>query len=99
MRWLALFVLVLAPAFAQAQESEAEKLYGAMEKKILAAKSLAVEFKVKTGLKVDGKDTVGFTLEGTLHIAAGNKVRFEVEQEFPGLKLRSKILSVTNGES
>ena len=44
MRWLALFVLILAAAPARALEGEAEKLYRAMEKKVLAAESLALEF-------------------------------------------------------
>jgi outer membrane lipoprotein-sorting protein len=91
MRWLALLVLILAAAPARAQESEAEKLYRAMEKKILAAKSLALEFNSQN--TVDDKK---FTVKGTIYVAAGNKTRLELESELFGL---GKTLIVTNGES
>jgi outer membrane lipoprotein-sorting protein len=91
MRWLALLVLILAAAPARAQEGEAEKLYRAMEKKILAAKSLALEF--NSQVTVDDKK---FTVKGNIYVAAGNKTRLELESELFGL---GKTLIVTNGES
>ena len=91
MRWLALLVLILAAALAQAQEGEAEKLYRAMEKKILAAKSLALEFNSQVAV-----DDQKFTVKGTIYVAAGNKTRLELESELFGL---GKTLIVTNGES
>jgi outer membrane lipoprotein-sorting protein len=91
MRWLALFVLILVAEPARAQEGEAEKLYRAMEKKILAAKSLALEF--NSQVTVDDKK---FTVKGTIYVAAGNKTRLELESELFGL---GKTLIVTNGES
>jgi len=90
MRWLALFVLVLAPAPARAQEGDAEKLYRAMEKKVLAVKSLALEF--NTEVTLDDKKV--FAVKGSIYVAAGNKIRLEGD-----LTGGAKILSVTNGES
>jgi len=92
MRSLALLVLILAAAPAGAQEAEAEKLYRAMEKKILTAKTLAVEF--NTEMAVDGKK---FTVKGTIDIAAGNKTRLNIESEV--FQLGGKMLIVTNGDS
>jgi outer membrane lipoprotein-sorting protein len=92
MRWLALFVLILAAAAARAQEGEAEKLYRAMEKKVLAAESLTLDF--HSDMTVDDKKV---TLKGTIHVAAGNKTRLELESEL--FQLGGKTLIVTNGES
>jgi outer membrane lipoprotein-sorting protein len=92
MRWLALFVLILAAAPARAQEGEAEKLYRAMEKKILAAESLALEF--NSQLTVDDKK---FTVKGTIHVASSNQTRLELESEV--FELGGKVLIVTNGKS
>jgi outer membrane lipoprotein-sorting protein len=92
MRWLALFVLILAAAPAGAQEDEAEKLYRAMEKKVLAAESLAVEF--DSQMTVDGKKV---TLKGTIYVAAGNKTRLDLKSDLFGIG--GKTLIVTNGES
>ena len=92
MRWLALFVLILAAAPARAQEGEAEKLYRAMEKKVLAAESLALEF--NSQLTVDDKK---FTVKGTIYVAAGNKTRLDLESEV--FQLGGKALIVTNGKS
>jgi len=91
MRWLALLVLILAAAPARAQEGEAEKLYRAMEKKILAAKSLALEFNSQVTV-----DDEKFTVKGTIYVAAGNKTRLDLESELFQL---GKTLIVTNGES
>src|SRR6185312_1967464 len=76
MRWLALIVLILAAAPAGAQEGEAKKLFRAMEKKILAAQSLVVEFNSQN--TVDDKK-LKFTVKGTIYIAAGNKTRLDLE--------------------
>lgn len=92
MRWLSLFVLILAASLAQAQEDEAEKLYRAMEKKILAAETLAVEF--NSEMTVDEKK---FAVKGTIYVAAGNKTRLELESEV--FQLGGKALIVTSGES
>lgn len=97
MRRLALLVLILAAGFltaapAGAEETEAEKLYRAMEKKILAAKTLSMEFNAE--LAVDGKK---FTVKGTIDIAAGNKTRLNLESEV--FQLGGKALIVTNGDS
>src|SRR5688572_29062675 len=92
MRSLALLVLILAAAPAGAQEAEAEKLYRTMEKKILAAKTLAVEF--NSEMAVDEKK---FTVKGTIDIAAGNKTRLNIESEV--FQLGGKMLVVTNGDS
>jgi outer membrane lipoprotein-sorting protein len=92
MRWLALFVLILAAGPARAQEGEAEKLYRAMEKKILAAESLVVGFNSQN--TVDGER---FTVKGTIYVAAGNKTRLDLESEL--FQLGGKTLIVTNGES
>src|SRR5438093_5718231 len=92
MRWLALLVLILAAAPVRAQEGEAEKLYRAMEKKILAAKSLALEF--NSEMTVDDKK---FTLKGTIYVAAGNKARLDLESEL--FQLGGKNLILTNGKS
>src|SRR5260221_10597898 len=92
MRWLALLVLILAAAPARAQEDEAEKFYRAMEKKVLAAESLALEF--------NSQNAVGdekFTIKGTIYIAAGNKTRLDLESEL--FQLGGKTLIVTNGKS
>jgi len=92
MRWLALLVLILAAAPARAQEGEAEKLYRAMEKKILAAESLALEF--NSEMTHDDKK---FTLKGTIYVAAGNKTRLDLESEL--FQLGGETLIVTNGKS
>ncbi len=92
MRWLALFVLILAAAPARAEEGEAEKLYRAMEKKIRASKSLVVEFNSQHTV-----DDEKFTVKGTIHIAAGNKTRLDLESEL--IELGGKNLIVTNGKS
>jgi len=94
MRWLALIVLILAAAPAGAQEGEAKKLFRAMEKKILAAQSLVVEFNSQN--TVDDKK-LKFTVKGTIYIAAGNKTRLDLESEL--FQLGGKTLIVTNGES
>src|SRR4051795_5685308 len=92
MRWLALLVLILAAAPARAQEGEAEKLFRAMEKKILAAQSLVVEFNSQN--TVDDKK---FTVKGTIYIATGNKTRLDLQSEL--FQLGGKTLIVTNGKS
>ncbi|MBC7852302.1 MAG: hypothetical protein IAF94_02610 [Pirellulaceae bacterium] len=92
MRCLALLVLILAATSAGAQDAEAEKLYRAMEKKILAAKTLAVEFNSK--MTVDEKK---FTVKGTIYVAAGNKTRLDLQSEV--FQLGGKTLIVTNGDS
>jgi outer membrane lipoprotein-sorting protein len=92
MRWLALFVLILAAAPARAQEGEAEKLYRAMEKKILASKSLVLEF--NSEMIPDDKKV---TVKGTIYIATGNKTRLDLESEL--FELGGKNLIVTNGKS
>jgi len=92
MRWLALLVLILAAAPARAQDGEAEKLYRAMEKKILAAESLALEFNSEIT-----EDDKKFTVKGTIYVAAGNKTRLDLESEL--FQLGGKTLIVTNGES
>jgi hypothetical protein len=96
MRWLALFVLVLAPAPARAQEEDAEKLYRAMEKKVLAVKSLALEFNFEMTLDDKALGTSKYTVKGSIYVAAGNRIRLEAEGDLFGGK---KALSVTNGES
>jgi outer membrane lipoprotein-sorting protein len=92
MRWLVLPILILAAAPARAQEGEAEKLYRAMEKKILAAQSLVVEFNSQNAV-----DNEKFTVKGTISIAAGNKTRLDLESEL--IQLGGKTLIVTNGKS
>ena len=92
MRWLTLLTLILAAAPAPAQEIEAEKLYRAMEKKILAAKSLALEF--NSEMIPDDKKV---TLKGTIYVALGNKTRLDLESEL--FQLGGKTLIVTNGDS
>jgi len=96
MRWLALIVLILAAAPARAQEAEAEKLYRAMEKKILAAKSLVVEFNSQHTVD-DKSEPSKFTVKGTIYVALGNKTRLDLESEL--FELGGKTLIVTNGES
>jgi hypothetical protein len=96
MRWLALLVLILVAAPARAQEGEAEKLYRAMEKKILAAKSLVVEFNSQHTVD-DKREPSKFTVKGTIYVAAGNKTRLDLESEL--FQLGGKTLIVTNGES
>lgn len=92
MRWLTLLVLVLAPALARAQEGEAEKLFRAMEKKLLAAKSLTLEYATK--FDADGKTA---TVKGTIYIDADNKLRFEATGKGVGVP-NAKILELTNGD-
>jgi len=92
MRWLALLVLILAALPARAQEGDAEKLYRAMENKIRAAKSLVVEFNSQHTV-----DDEKFTIKGTIHIAAGNKTRLDLESEL--IELGGKNHIVTNGKS
>lgn len=92
MRWLALLVLILGAAPARAQDGEAEKLYRAMEKKIRAAKSLVVEFNSQHTV-----DNEKFTINGSIHLAAGNKTRLDLESEL--IELGGKNLIVTNGKS
>lgn len=92
MRWLAPLVLILAAAPARVQEGEAEKLYRAMAKKILAAESLALEFNSEI---TEGDKKLA--AKGTIHIAAGNKTRLDLQSEL--FQLGGKILIVTNGEA
>src|SRR5436305_10727280 len=92
MRWPALLVLMLAAAPARAQEGEAEKFYRAMEKKVLAAESLALEF--SSQVTVDDKK---FTVKGTIYVAAGNKTRLDLQSEL--FQLGGKNLILTNGKS
>ena len=92
MRWLTLLTLILAAVPARAQEGEAEKLYRAMEKKILAAKSLTLEF--NSEMTHDDKKV---TLKGTIYVATGNKTRLDLESEL--FQLGGKNLIVTNGKS
>jgi outer membrane lipoprotein-sorting protein len=92
MRWRALIVLILAAAPARAEEGEAEKLYRAMEKKLRGVKSLVLEFNSQN--TADGKT---FTVKGTIHVAAGNKTRLDLESEV--FELGGKTLIVTNGKS
>jgi outer membrane lipoprotein-sorting protein len=69
MRWtLALAVLALAVP-AQAQENEAEKLYRAFEKKLLAAKAFKFSF------DIEGDTGRNITLKGDFTLAAGNKLK------------------------
>ena len=96
MRWHALLVLILAAAPARAQEGEAEKLYRAMEKTILAAKSLVVEFNSQHTVD-DKSEPSKFTVKGTIYIAAGNKTRLDLESEL--FQLGGKTLIVTSGTS
>jgi hypothetical protein len=96
MRWLALLVLILAAAPAQAQEGEAEKLYRTMEKKIRAAKSLVVEFNSQHTVD-DKSEPSKFTVKGTMYIALGNKTHLDLESEI--FQLGGKNLIVTNGKS
>jgi outer membrane lipoprotein-sorting protein len=92
MRWLTLLTLILMTAPAKSQESEAEKLYRAMEKKILAAESLALEFNSEIT-----EDDKKFVAKGTIYVAAGNKTRLDLASEL--FQLGGKTLIVTNGES
>ena len=92
MRWHALLVMILAAAPARAQEGEAEKLYRAMEKKILAAESLVLEFNSQNTV-----DDEKFTVKGTIYVAAGNKTRLDLESEL--FQLGGKTLIVTNGKA
>ena len=96
MRSLALIVLILAAAPARAQEGEAEKLYRAMEKKILAAQSLVLEFNSQNTVD-DKSEPSKFTVKGTIHVATGNKTRLDLESEL--FQLGGKTLVVTNGKS
>jgi outer membrane lipoprotein-sorting protein len=92
MRWLALLVLIPAAALARAQEAEAEKLYRAMEKKIRVARTLVVEFNSEIA-----EEKKKFTVKGTIHIAAGNKTRLDLESEI--FELGGKTFVVTNGKA
>jgi hypothetical protein len=98
MHWLALLILILAaaPARAQEREAEAEKLYRAMEKKILAARSLVVEFNSKNTVD-DKSEPSKFTVKGAIYVASGNKTRLDLQSEL--FQLGGKTLIVTNGKS
>ena len=63
-----------------------------MEKKILAAESLALEF--NSQVTVDDKK---FTVKGTIYVAAGNKTRLDLQSEL--FQLGGKNLILTNGKS
>jgi hypothetical protein len=102
MRWRALLVLALAtaiPAPARGQEGEAEELFQSMEKKVLAADTLLLEFDSEH--THNGK--IFFKFKGTIYAAAPNRSRVELDITFtlpngeqsPTLK----NLTVINGES
>jgi outer membrane lipoprotein-sorting protein len=92
MRWLALLTLTLTATPALAEENAAEKLYRAMEKKVTGATTLAMDF--TAGLTVADKQ---FNIKGTLHVAAGNKTRLQLESEL--IQFGGKTLIVTNGKA
>jgi outer membrane lipoprotein-sorting protein len=74
MRWLlCVSFLLVASLPAAAQENEAEKLFRAMEKKIAAAKTMAVDFhlKLEAGAEtIDGR--------GSVTTASGNKLKLTI---------------------
>src|SRR5262249_2425174 len=72
---LPLLLLSALPLSAPAQENEAEKLFGDMEKKITAAKAFQVSVAIET--RGDTKDRVG-RFRGSLLLTNDNKARLKV---------------------
>ena len=74
--FLALTAAVLVvPAYADAGENEAEKLFRQVEKKLLDAKTVRVEFDLKTG-----KDEGGWGCKGVLVLGEGDKMRLDGDE-------------------
>jgi outer membrane lipoprotein-sorting protein len=69
MRWFMTLALMALAAPAFAQENEAEKLYRAFEKKLLAAKAYRFSF------DLDANGPNKFKFRGELLVAAGNKLK------------------------
>src|SRR5262245_47414590 len=69
MRWLMTLALVGVATPVFAQDNEAEKLYRAFEKKLLAAKAYRFSF------DIDASAGDMFKLRGELAVAAGNKLK------------------------
>jgi outer membrane lipoprotein-sorting protein len=81
MRWFLAVAMFFVALPAYAQDAEAEKLYRAMEKKLIGAKALKFSFESQAAVGDD------FNLKGTILLAADNKLRLE----YAG-KDRDKIL-------
>jgi hypothetical protein len=77
---------------ARKEESEDEKLFRAMEKKILEAKLLRVAFEF---VAMQGGEE-GIRMKGTLQLSTDNKLRIDAEGAVGGKK--EKVLAVCNGK-
>src|SRR5262245_19184346 len=92
MRCLTLLAFLTMPTFVLAQNSEAEKLYRAMEKKIRAAKTLHVTF--STEVADAGKQP---KIKGTIYLTSENKGRAEWDFDVAGMS--QKLLQITDGKT
>jgi hypothetical protein len=90
-----LFVLLFLPLLpaAVAQENDAEKLYRAMEKKILAAKAFEVTF----DYQVEKGKAKGKLAKGELLVTRENKVRMKIVGHFEE-KPKARFELVSNGK-
>jgi outer membrane lipoprotein-sorting protein len=92
MRWLPVLAALCLGAPAFAQDSDAEKIYRAMENKIRAAKTLHVAFGTESEQNGKKKSPV----KGSIDFTQGNKARFEMVIDPAGSA--EKILAVTDGK-
>src|ERR1700678_3512610 len=89
MRWLLTFALLVLAAWpAAAQENEAEKLFRAMEKKLLAAKTLQIRFDSSVTIPPQTG-----SLKGTLMLGEGDKFRLEFGGEPFGVEGKTTVVS------
>jgi hypothetical protein len=91
MRWFTLLVVLCQAAPMSAQDSDAEKLYRAMENKVRAAKTLHM------ALEGD-MDAQGFKgkFKGTMDFALGSKARLELDYDLFGKP--EKLLLIADGK-
>jgi outer membrane lipoprotein-sorting protein len=88
MRWITVAALALLAAPAYGQESDAEKLYRAMEKKVRAAKAIHFVF--------DGQVSgmgMKSTLKGEVRMAQGEKANLALDGQFAGQSMKMTIIS------
>src|SRR5437764_10735041 len=90
MRWILLLMPVALLAWpAAAQENDAEKQFLQMEKKLLAAKSVQLQFDAS----ITGADAKKWHLKGSLVLGEGDKLRAEAEGTLFGEESRFTIVS------
>jgi hypothetical protein len=89
MQGLIATALILHAVPVYAQDREAEQLYRAMEKKVLAAKSLTVVW------TADGELPAGRAtkFKGATHVGEGNRIRFELQGDWGPKAVKMHMIS------